>query len=301
MQSEEEKYYLMDQFLKGKLSENDEAIFKGSFSADAFRNETIMHKLANEAIEENYLLGIRAATKKVIKRNAAWNTGKWIAGTCFIASGIIAYSIYTKNEIKQLPDTFMNQVAVKSTVVLPSELIKPAIKKRSTIKPDKINQTTNLSKTELQSDIQQEEEKYIVLPNSGIEDLKNTATVIVIQPAEITKQEINIAAPTVIVPEKTKPSEKLATVAPAENSELMLNPNREELIYFPVEGDFNGELVVFDATGNTVLKRQIRDGFPKEWDGTLESGGKVTAGQYVFLIKSLGGKEVKQGSITVVR
>ena len=297
MQSEEEKYYLIDQYLKGKLSENEETVLKGSFSADEFRKETDMHRLANEAVEENYLLGIRAATQKVIKRNSAWQKGKWAAGTCIIAAGIIAYTIYTGNEIKQEPTPFTKQVPEKSIVIQQNEPAKPTLKPRNTIKPNEISQTTNIRKAA----VREEQPEYIVLPKPSLEELSKPEVFKESEPTEKPVMVNNIVAPAIIQKEEKKQLKELPISVKTETTELILSPDRNEIIYFPVDEGFDGELVVLDVTGNTVFKQQIHNGLPKEWNGTTETGSAAVPGQYVFLIKSREGKEIKQGYITVVR
>ncbi|MBC7389833.1 MAG: gliding motility-associated C-terminal domain-containing protein, partial [Opitutaceae bacterium] len=83
--------------------------------------------------------------------------------------------------------------------------------------------------------------------------------------------------------------------------EFILNPDRNEIVTFPVEEDFDGEIAVYNATGDLVFKQVVNHGKPNQWDGMMQTGGLAPSGQYGFVIKPKEGTEIKQGFVTVVR
>lgn len=297
MLTEEEKYYRFDQLLKGKLSVQDELELKEDYSLNAFTSTLESHRLANEAVQANHFLGLKAATKRIIKRKALNQKIKYVTGICIVTASMVAWYCYKPIKEKEIIKPITSQTKTFSTELNTIKLIEPAkpgAKTNNSIKPNKNNQTTNniseASKLE-------EPTEQIPVKILETEDLKRVYSNV---PSNQLVEKTNLNLGTTIAKTEKK-SFQQEIKSHNEALEFILNPDRNEIVTFPVEEDFDGEIAIYNATGDLIFKQVVNHGKPNQWDGMMQTGGLAPSAQYGFVIKTKEGKEFKQGFVTVVR
>ncbi len=307
MSTEVEKYVLIQEYLNGKLSGSTLLDFEAKWKSDAlFRQEVELHRLANEAIVDHYLLDVKTITRRVIRERKLeqkwWNWGLGL-GT-FIMGAILIYLLFPSN--KSVVYTQPNLTpSIKEKVDREAKLFEKETKVKrmmpeSATREESSNPAIPLvdNKTELLS-------PSIIVPMSQ-EDGKEEIPQMVYLPQEkdAESQTRRVDSPnTVESSPKNDGQQEVPQEKPKASShvfDLVFNPQLGEHVNLPVEENFSGEFQVFDADGVSLFKCLVQNGFPDSWDGRANSGGLLTSGQYGFVLRSHSGDE-KIGYITVVK
>lgn len=305
MQTEIAKYHLINQYLKGQLSEKECIDFEKDISLNPdLHAEVEMHRMLNEAIIDNYLLDVKQKTKNVIRERKAQksNLTKIVTlGMLILVGGVGLIYFYPK------PTTDKELAESKQNIW--------------TTKPDetKLNQTITNNKTEPKKGLNTIKEP--TKPNSITKEIlsqtKDEPAFVPVQISEV-RSDLN-AKPVVneshsqkekVLIEKKPTVDEKPISAPIQKQEipekrqdiqLILNISRNETVVFPVEEGFAGEIEIMNENGTKIWHSSILNGQPNTWDGLSILGGQVTSGQYVFLLKDVEGNLRNQGFITVVR
>lgn len=305
MLTEEERYVQIESYLKGRLSGNSLAEFESKMKLDSsFLEEVNMHRTANEAVNDFYLLQVKDSVKKVVKQKAnqhLWT--KWGLGLAIcVISACLLYTFYPKKEAHDLSFKTTGKTIVSSEeikILKPvKEQVKPAhtpisyvpkrvkdskVEKPSVEKSEALIEESSFSR--LDPDVVSS--KPIILKEERLVALKQGTTA-------------NLEAiPVVEIPEKKEPN--IIPKIRSQPLDLVFNPMIGEEASFPIDETYNGELSIFDANGRVVFRSIVQNGYPNRWDGRMNTGGPAVSGQYGFVLKDLAGKEILQGFITIAR
>jgi len=305
MQTEIEKFDQINQYLKGQLSEDTRIQFEAEISIDAqLKSDIEMHRLLNETIVDNYLIEVKQITKTVLqKKRIDQNRKDWTIGLgsiILVGTIFIAYNQFNEKTVteeisltnKKLQTTKLNEKQLNQTILKTKVEHKRSLGlMKEPTKPNYITKEPIIEKpieTEIASNVIAEE-----LSTSNSDQVK-------IEKPNQKSEEVNSTKIEVSLKAAEKP-EKLEEVKSKEDIQLLLNLSRNELVTIPIEEDFDGTLEILNGNGVEIWQQNMVGGQPNTWDGTANSGGQVSSGQYAFILKSNEGQIVKQGFITVVR
>lgn len=305
MQTEIEKFDQINQYLKGKLSEDARILFEAEIGVDAeLKSDIEMHLLLNETIVDNYLMDVKQKTKFVLqKKKIQQNRKHWTIGLgSIILVGTIFVAYHQFNEKTAKVQTSLTKEVLPTTKPNEKQLNQTTAKTKvepvgslSLIKePTKPNLITN--EPLLEKPIETE-----IIPKTIIEEYSTG------NPGQVKTEKPNQEAVKVnsakieASPKVVEKPERLEEVKPKEDIQLILNLSRNEPVMIPIEEGFDGKLEVLNGNGVEIWQQNMVGGQPNSWDGTARSGGQVSSGQYAFFLKSNEGQIVKQGFIMVVR
>ena len=102
MQTEIEKFDLINKYLKGQLSEAARIQFEAKIGVDSeLQAEIEMHRLLNEVIVDNYLIDVKQKTKHVFQqKKIQQNRKNWTIGLgSIILVGTIFVAYHKFNEM----------------------------------------------------------------------------------------------------------------------------------------------------------------------------------------------------------
>jgi hypothetical protein len=305
MQTEIEKFDLINKYLKGQLSEAARIQFEAKIGVDSeLQAEIEMHRLLNEVIVDNYLIDVKQKTKHVFQqKKIQQNRKNWTIGLgSIILVGTIFVAYHQFNEMTAKVQTSLTKEVLPTAKPNENQRNQTTSKTKAepvgslnTIKePTKPNHITN--EQIIEKPIETE-----IIPKTIVEELSiSSSSQVKTEKPNLKSEESN---PTrlevnnkVVVKSETQPETKLH-----EDIQLILNLSRGEPVTIPMEEGFDGKLEILNGNGVEIWQQNIINATPNTWDGTANSGGQTASGQYAFILKSNEGQIVKQGFITVVR
>jgi hypothetical protein len=305
MQTDIEKFDLINQYLKGKLSEGERIQFEAEIGADSeMQSEIEMHRLLNDTIVDNYLLGVKQTTKQVFQQKKTYQNRKnwtiglssiFLIGTIFVAYNQLDQHTVTKKislTTEKLQTTKPNQENLNQTTSKPKTESKKDLNSiKEPTKPNYISNEPSIEKAIETKAAPKTIEEELSISNS--EHVKTEKPITKSEQVNTTKIEAS--------PKAVEKSEKLLETKLREDVQLILNLSQNEPVIIPIEEGFDGKIEILNGNGVEIWLQNIVGGQPNTWDGIANSGGQVSSGQYAFILKSNEGQIVKHGFIMVVR
>ncbi|MDB5256248.1 MAG: hypothetical protein JWM14_943 [Chitinophagaceae bacterium] len=284
MRPEFEKYSLIDNYLGGKLSEQENSAFEQSMAEDSsLREEVFDRKVVNEILIEKRFFDITSGlrTPAGVTRTLFSNSVKRFVGIG-AAVAVILFTPYYFSKRAEQP------VENTSGPEQKSEAVAPVIK-------------------------QQEEPSQDVVLEEQVQE--NTEAV------ETTPEEQPVVAEEKVI-EKTPIAKKATTVAPAakkkkkaksyileipiddpsakghQANSYVFNPAKGQSWKIPMHNHKEATVTIFNKEGNEVFTSSVEQGKNNTWKGTSTDGTKQKAGKYAYLL-DFGNGKIEHGHVTI--
>lgn len=280
MRPEFEKYSLIDNYLSGKLTEQESSAFEKSMAEDpALREDVFDRKVVNEIIIENRFFDIAAGlrTPASITQRIFSKSVKRFVGIGAAITVILFTPYYFSKRSEQTVETSVSadQTALSSETTASSEESSP-------------------------KEIVLEEQ----LQETNPADLVDSVSTPSEQSTEAIKAETSTKEKTTVASTKKKAKSYILEIpiddpsAKHSSNSYAFNPSKNQSWKVPMGNYKQANLTIFNKEGDEVYSASIETGKNNRWNGLSAAGMKQKAGKYTYLL-DFGNGKIEHGHVTI--
>jgi hypothetical protein len=285
MRPEFEKYSLIDNYLSGKLSEQENSAFEQSMTEDiSLREEVFDRKVVNEIIIEKRFFDITARLRLPASGTRALLTKsvKRFVGIGAAVTVILFTPYYFSKRAEK---------AVENTSA-------PEQKKESekTIAP--VSKQVEQPTPEVLLTEQSQENIVAAEPLTPVEEP-------LVQEAEVKKINPAVEKPVTVSKTKKKAKSYILEIPIDDPSakgrqanSFSFNPSKGKNWKIPMNNHKEASVTIFNKEGNEVFAASIEQGKNNSWNGISKDGIKQKPGKYAYLL-DFGNGKIEHGHVTI--
>jgi CHU_C Type IX secretion signal domain len=273
MRPEFEKYSLIDNYLSGKLSEQENSAFENSMAEDhTLRQEVFDRKVVHEIIIEKRFFdittpfrlpahGTRALLSKSVKR---------FLGIGAAATVILFTPYYFSKRAEQtIEHTATSEQKTETTQATTPSVVQQEQPAQELVLEEKVT-----------------DETVVALP---VEELESEVTV---EKAKVAAKKKNAKSYILEIP-IDDPSAK-----GYQANSYTFSPAKGQSWKIPMRNYKQGAITIFNKEGNEVFSATLEQGKNASWNGQSVDGIKQKAGKYAYLM-DFGNGNIEHGHVTI--
>jgi hypothetical protein len=285
MRPEFEKYSLIDNYLGGKLSEQENSAFEKSMAEDSsLREEVFDRKVVNEIIIEKRFFdittglrtpagGTRALLSKSVKR--------------FVGIGAaVAVILFTPYYFSKRAEQTVENTSSPEQKSEPAETVTPLVEQQSQANQEVI----------LEEQVQENTEA-VVEATPEVQPVEEPVI------EKSTESKKAVVTPAVKKKKKAKsyileiPIDDPSAKGHAANN-YTFSPAKGQSWKIPMHNHKEATVTIFNKEGNEVFTSSIEQGKNATWKGISTDGTKQKAGKYAYLL-DFGNGKIEHGHVTI--
>lgn len=285
MRPEFEKYSLIDNYLGGKLSEQENSAFEQSMAEDSsLRQEVFDRKVVNEIIIEQRFFdiasGLRTPAGGGISRTLFSNSVKRFVGIGAAVAVILFTPYYFNKRTEEQPIENTSSPEQKSeTAEIAIPLAEPQIQTAQEVTLEE--QVDTLSAEPIVEE---------VVPEKAIE---TAPTIKKAKPAVATVKKKKGAKSSILEIPIDDPSAK-----GHQANSYVINPAKGQSWKIPMHNHKEATVTIFNKEGAEVFTSSVQQGKTTTWKGVSNEGVKQKAGKYAYLL-DYGNGNIEHGHVTI--
>lgn len=285
MRPEFEKYNLIDNYLSGKLSEQENSAFEQSMAEDSsLREDVFDRKVVNEIIIEKRFFDITSGlrmpasgTRALLSKSVKRFVGIGAAVT------VILFTPYYFSKRAEQPIENTSSPEQKSE---PAEAIAPVAQQQEEQPTPEIIYEEQAQGENTESIEPAIEEKTVVE-----EIVVKEKTPTVAKPAVSAKKKK--AKSSILEIPIDDPSAK-----GHQANSFVFNPAKGQSWKIPMHNHKEAKVTIFNKEGNEVFTAHLEQGKNTSWKGISTDGAKQKAGKYAYLL-DFGNGKIEHGHVTI--
>lgn len=289
MRPEFEKYSLIDNYLGGKLSEQENSAFEQSMAEDSsLREDVFDRKVANEIIIEKRFFDITSGLRTPapgITRTLFSNSVKRFVGIGAAVAVILFTPYYFSKRAEEQP--------VENTIS-PEQKSEGA----ETVAPLTEQQTEASQEVLLEEQEQGNTEPIETAPQE--EPLIEEEKVVEKTP------DVKKTAPAFTSAKKNKKAKSYILEIPIDDpsakghqaNSYAFSPAKGQSWKIPMHNYKEAKVTIFNKEGNEVFSSTVEQGKNSNWKGISTDGTKQKAGKYAYLL-DFGNGKIEHGHVTI--
>lgn len=290
MRPEFEKYSLIDNYLGGKLSEQENSAFEQSMAEDSsLREDVFDRKVANEIIIEKRFFDITSGLRAPaggITRTLFSNSIKRFVGIG-AAVAVILFTPYYFSKRAEQPLENTSGPEQKSEV---PETVTPLAEQQNQATQEVILEEQEQANENTEAIEPSPEEQPVVVEEKAIEKTpaikKATAVTRTVKKKKKAKSyilEIPIDDP---------------SAKGHQANSYVFSPAKGQSWKIPMHNYKDATVTIFNKEGNEVFTSSVEQGKNNTWKGISTDGTKQKAGKYAYLI-DFGNGKIEHGHVTI--
>lgn len=283
MRPEFEKYSLIDNYLSGKLSEQENNAFEQSMAEDSsLREDVFDRKVVNEIIIEKRFFDIigRLRVPSNATRTLLSKSVKRFVGI----GAAVAVILFTPYYFSKRSEQTVENTSTPEQKPQTAEAITPIVQQEVPA-PDVL----------LQEQTQEPIEVIQATPNEEP----------IVEEVVVAKTNSTVEKP-VVASKKKKKAKSYILEIPIDDpsakgrqaNSYVFNPNKGQSWKIPMHNQNAATVTIFNKEGNEVFTADILQGKNSSWNGISNEGIKQKAGKYAYLLDYGNGK-IEHGHITI--
>jgi len=283
MRPEFEKYNLIDNYLSGKLSEQENSAFEQSMAEDSsLREDVFDRKVVNEIIIEKRFFDITAGLRVPASGTRALlsKSVKRYVGIGAAVSVILFTPYYFSKRAEEPTEKTTTGTEQKSE---PAEILAPVAQQEEQADPALVYEEQTQENTER------------VEPT--IEEQPVVEEIVV-------KEKTPVVKPVVIAKKKKAKSSILEipiddpSAKGQQANSFTFNPAKGQSWKIPMHNHKEAKVTIFNKEGNEVFTSNLEQGKNTNWKGISTDGVKQKAGKYAYLL-DFGNGKIEHGHVTI--
>jgi len=290
MRPEFEKYNLIDNYLGGKLSEQENSAFEQSMAEDSsLREEVFDRKVTNEIIIENRFFDITSGLRAPaggITRTLFSNSVKRFVGIGAAVAVIIFTPYYFSKRTEEQPVENTSSPEQKTNA---AETVAPLAEQQTQPTEEILLEEQAQENTEA-VETTPAEEQPLVEEEVTVEKtpaVKNTTTVI---PSAKKKKKAKSYILEIPIDDPSAKGHQA--------NSYVFSPAKGQSWKIPMHNHKEAKVTIFNKEGNEVFSAAIEQGKNTSWKGISTDGTKQKAGKYAYLL-DFGNGNIEHGHVTI--
>ncbi len=284
MRPEFEKYSLIDNYLSGKLSEQENSAFEQSMAEDSsLREDVFDRKVVNEIIIEKRFFDITGGLRVPASgtRGLFSKSLKRFVGIGAAVTVILFTPYYFSKRAEQTTENINTSPEQKTET---PQTITPLVEQENEAAPN------------------------VVLEEQAPIETEETVSVEVKEPEVIAEKAPAVTKPAVTATnnKKKKKAKSYILEIPIDDpsakghqaNSYHFSPAKGQSWKIPMHNHKEASITIFNKEGNEIFTSSLEQGKNTRWNGLSNDGTKQKAGKYAYLL-DFGNGKIEHGHVTI--